>query len=132
MTRAGAIAAGAALFALPFLQSGVGDDHGGPMHMDHAAHHGGSLLMLGNNHLEIVEGADDLELYVSDDARRPVRPIAASIAFDDGAVQQFHWSTYRMTVSKPEQYAWADYRITLADAPALSIRLPATGITMPQ
>ena len=51
-----AIACGLALAGLPFFQSGLGSrGHGGVLHMDHAPHHGGQLLMLGNHHLEIVE-----------------------------------------------------------------------------
>ena len=133
MTRIGALVAGAILFALPFVQSGLGDGHadGGASHMDHAAHHGGSLLMLGNHHLEVVEGMQTLELYVSDAGRRPLRPDAATVVFDSGEQQSLEWSGYRLVARKPAHYEWADYRITLPDGPPLSIRLPARGVTMP-
>lgn len=132
MTRTTAFAIGAALFALPFLQSGVGDDHrgGDAFHMDHGAHHGGSLLMLGNHHLEVVEKDDLLELYVSDSGRRPIRPAAVAIAFDDGPEQEMGWSSYRMVVDRPRDYVWAEYRIELADGQPLRIRLPAGGVDM--
>lgn len=132
MTRTGALLAGTLLFALPFLQSGVGSDHAhGSSHMDHRPHHGGWLLMLGNHHLEVVERAGILELYVSDAQRRPLRPLSATIVFDEGREQTLEWSGYRLVVSKPAYYDWADYRVVLADAPALAIRLPAGGVTMP-
>jgi hypothetical protein len=123
---AGATLCGAALFALPFLQSGLWDSgtHGA-FHMDHAPHHGGRLLMLGNHHLEIVEGGDRLDLYVSDAERRPLHPESATIAFDASPATNFVWSGYRMTVPRPASYGAAEYRIALSgvDAP-LSIRLP--------
>jgi hypothetical protein len=126
-----AVACGLALAGLPFLQSGLGDrGHGAAFHMDHSPHHGGKLLMLGNHHLEIVERADALELYVSDFERRPLRPEAATIAFDAEQPRSFVWSGYRMTTDRPSVYDWADYRIVLAEGPPLTIRLPAGGASM--
>jgi hypothetical protein len=128
-----AVACGLALAGLPFFQSGLGGrGHGGALHMDHAPHHGGKLLMLGNHHLEIVEKQGELELFVSDAERRPVRPEAATIAFDTDPPRTFAWASYRMTVSKPAAYEWADYRIALANQPPLAIRLPARGVAMPR
>ncbi len=123
---AGATLCGAALFALPFFQSGLGDTgtHGS-FHMDHEAHHGGRLLMLGNHHLEIVERGDLLELYVSDAERRPLRPGAATIAFDAEPARPLAWSGYRMTAPRPPHYDWADYRIEVAGIAPLAIRLPS-------
>lgn len=132
MTRTGALLAGTLLFTLPFLQMGVGEDHAdGSLHMDHRAHHGGSLLMLGNHHLEVVEGEQTVELYVSDAARRPLRAVSATIMYDGGPEQPLEWSGYRLVARKPTHYDWADYRVVLPDAPPLSIRLPARGVTMP-
>jgi hypothetical protein len=130
---AAAVACGLALAGLPFFQSGLGSrGHGGALHMDHAPHHGGQLLMLGNHHLEIVEKGGELELFVSDAQRRPLRPEAATITFDNQPVRTFAWSGYRMTVSRPAAYEWADYRIALANDPPLAIRLPARGVAMPR
>ena len=133
LTRTGAFAAGAMLFLLPFLQSGLGDVHGGggSPHMDHTAHHGGALLMLGDHHLEVVEGPHTVELYVSDAERRPLQPIAATVVFDGGAPQTAEWSSDRLVAHKPAGYEWADYRVDLPNAPTLAIRLPAGGVTMP-
>lgn len=128
-----AFGAGAALFALPFLQSGVGDQHGhdtGP-HMDHAPRHGGRLLMLGNHHLEIVEGTDRLRVYVSDSTRQPLRSPQASVTFDGAAPQTLIPSGYSLTAPRPAGYRYADYRIALAGAADLTIRLPAAGVAMP-
>lgn len=124
---------GLALFALPFLQSGVGSRHEDGPHMDHRPHHGGSLLMLGNHHLEIVERGDTLEVHVSDAGRRPLRPSAATVRFDDGEKRPLAWTRDRLVVPKPAAYAWADYRIELeGDEPPLAIRLPAGGVSMPR
>lgn len=128
LTRVGAVGAGVLLFALPFLQSGFGETHGhgaGP-HMDHTAHHGGSLWMVGDNHLEVVEGAHTLEVYVSDAERRPLHALAASVVFDDDEPRPLAWSGYRLVAPRPEHYAWADYRITLADQPPLAVKLAAS------
>jgi hypothetical protein len=122
----GATLCGAALFALPFLQSGLWDSgtHVG-LHMDHEPHHGGRLLMLGDHHLEIVEKTGTLELYVSDAQRRPLQPEFATIAFDSTPATPFLWSGYRMTVPRPVSYDAADYRIALPGVDAqLTIRLP--------
>jgi len=128
VAQAGAWIAGALLFALPFLQSGLGDGHStGALHMDHAARHGGTLRMLGNYHLEVVERDQTVELYVSDAERRPLRPRDATIAFDDSAAQPLAWSSYRLVAARPAHYDWADYRVNLSDAPLLTIRLPAEG-----
>lgn len=130
---AAAIACGLVLAGLPFLQSGFGGrGHGGAFHMDHSPHHGGSLVMLGNHHLEIVTKGDVLELFVSDAERRPVRPESATIAFDSDPARPFTWSSYRMTVSRPPAWDWADYRIELANQAPLAIRLPASGVAMPR
>jgi hypothetical protein len=124
-SRALATVCGLLLFALPFFQSGFGDagTHGS-VHMDHEPHHGGRLLMLGNHHLEILERPGRLELFVSDAARRPLRPDQATVAFDAEPPAIFEWSSYRMVVAKPHAYQWADYRIALAEGPPLTIRLP--------
>ena len=138
MNRMFAFGAGAVLFALPFLQSGVGDMHDHEQqgrdsgaHMDHAPRHGGRLLMLGNHHLEIVEDTGRLRLYVSDSARQPLHSLQASVAFDGAAPQTLKPSGYALTAPRPAGYRYADYRIALAGAADLTIRLPAAGVTMP-
>ena len=132
MTRTGAIAAGLALFALPFFQSGFGDGHAGAAHMDHVPHHGGSLVMLGDHHLELVRSAGQVELYVSDSERRPLVPRAASVAFDGGERRMLAWSGYRSVAHAPERFEWADYRIDVGSGPPLAIRLPNAPFGMPQ
>lgn len=126
LSRAAAFACGVALFALPFLQSGFGDagHFGGACAMDHEPHHGGSLVMLGEFHLETVEQGDRLELFVSDLSRRPLRPDIATVAFDDGAARDFEWQSYRLVAARPPSFAAADYSIRIGDKPALRIRLP--------
>lgn len=76
----------------------------------------------------MVERARGLELYVSDAQRRP---LSATIVFDGGAQQLLEWSGYRLVAPKPSHYDGADYRVVLPDTPALSIRLPSRGVTMP-
>ncbi len=130
LTRTGAAGAGLLLFVLPFLQSGLGDAAGDEQHMDHSPHHGGSLLMLGDHHLEIVARGETIEVYLSDALRRPLRSTFASVAFDGAAARELAWKGYRLVASQPPGYAWAEYRLGIPDQPALTIRLPTSGVTM--
>lgn len=134
MTRTGALVAGLLLFALPFFQSGVGDasPHAGAGHMDHDPHHGGSLLMLGEHHIEVVERDAILEVYLSDAQRRPERASFATVAFDDADAVDLQWKGYRLVAAKPAVYRTAEYRLGVAGTPPLVIRLPAAGVTMPR
>lgn len=54
------------------------DDHGAAMegaHQDHNARYGGLLTMEGDNHVEVVVGADGaIDIYVSDAVRKPISP----------------------------------------------------------
>ena len=120
-----AFAAGSVLFALPFLQSGLGEthSHGPGPHMDHAPRHGGALVMIGDHHLEVVETARTIELYLSDAVRRPVTPIRARIGFDGGAAHDGEWAGYRHVADKPLSYGFADCEITTKDGVPLRIRL---------
>lgn len=126
-----ALAAGAVLFALPFLQSGLDEGHGAAGHMDHEPHHGGSLVMLGNHHLEVVDAGGRVELYLSDASRRPERETFATVAFDDGAPRALEWAGYRLVAARPASYRQAEYRVGVAGEPPLTIRLPASGVSMP-
>lgn len=125
MTRPGALVAGALLFALPLLQSGLGQTHrdGNTPHMDHTPRHGGVLLMIGQVHLEIVERARTIDVYPSDSMRRPLRPASGSVRFDDHAARALEWSGYRLTAPMPPRYGAAEYNIAFHDGPPLSIRL---------
>jgi hypothetical protein len=132
LPRSVALAAGPVLFALPFFVSGLGSaGHGGPSHMDHEPHHGGSLLMLGNHHLEVVQKEGGVELYLSDASRRPERETFATVAFDDGAPRALEWEGYRLVAAGPASWREAEYRIGVAGEPPLTIRIPARGVSMP-
>jgi hypothetical protein len=54
------------------------DDHGAAVegaHQDHNARYGGLVTMEGENHVEVVVGADGaIDLYVSDAVRKPISP----------------------------------------------------------
>ena len=41
--------------------------------------------MVGDDHIELVRGERDTEVYVSDASRRPVRPASASVVVDGGS-----------------------------------------------
>lgn len=113
MNAASALAAGCVLFALPFLQSGLADSHshGAGPHMDHDARHGGILLMVGDFHVEVVDGDRTVELFVSDAERRPLRPLAAEASYAGRRQGEVRWESYRLVAPKPPGPVAAEYRI---------------------
>jgi len=124
VNRAGAAAAGCVLFALPFLQSGLGESHwhGAGPHLDHAPRHGGSLLMVGDFHVEVVEGAKRIELYVSDAERRPLEASSVEATYDGRREGEVRWDSYRLVAPRPPGYSVADYRIRLGSGTSFSFR----------
>jgi len=128
MTRTTAVIAGAILFTLPFQMYGRGGAHHGghsEPHGDHAARHGGTLVMVDDYHLEIVERDTSVEVYVTDALRRPVQPIGGSVVFDDAARAALTWSGYRLVANTLTPFAWGDYEVQLDGGSVLAIRVPA-------
>jgi len=91
-----ALAIGSYLAATPFLRySGVG--HAGIAHRNHAPRHGGQLAMVGDHHIELRRAGGSVEAFVSDAARRPLRPRGGRVVFDDGAAAaDLVWDGYRL------------------------------------
>ncbi len=114
------IAIGVALGAAPFLRYAPWG-HALP-HADHAPHHGGELVMIGDDHLELVVSDDRVELWTSDALRRPLVPRAGSVAFDGGAAQPLRWDAHRLTAPTMHGAREATTSIDLADGTRLSHR----------
>jgi len=117
---------GLGLFAMPFLQYGLGGGHShaaGP-HSDHGARHGGHLVMLHDYHLELVEHRDSVELYLSDAFRRPLRPASCTVAFDGGSPTACEWRSHRSVVPKPVDAQIGLYQIHVHDGPLLTLKFP--------
>lgn len=117
---------GLALGAMPFVRYGYGGAHAhdaGP-HMDHGARHGGNLLMLRDYHLEIVEREDEVELYLSDERRRPLKPSSCMVSFGDESPTECDWRSYRSVVLRPSSAQTGLYRLTVDEAQPLVVRYP--------
>ncbi len=117
---------GLGLFAMPFLQYGLGGGHahGAGPHSDHGARHGGHLVMLRDYHLELVEHSDFVELYLSDALRRPLRPMSCSVAFDGGPFTPCDWHSYRSIVPKPIGAQSGLYQLSVDDGPPVILKFP--------
>jgi len=130
MTRTAALTFGAILFTLPFqlyLLDGAHDRGHDQPHTDHGAHHGGTVVMVDDHHLEIVEGTGRVEVYSTDSLRRPVQPADGDVTFDDGATAPLSWSVYRLVARTPHRFSWGDYEVRLKDGTLLVIRVPTSG-----
>jgi hypothetical protein len=128
MTRVAAVISGAILFTLPFqLYLFAGSHHGDRTqpHTDHDPHHGGTVVMVDDHHLEIVETDGRVEVYVTDALRRPVQPTDGDVSFDDGATAALVWNAYRLVAQTPRTFTWGDYGVRLKDGTVLAIRVPA-------
>ena len=80
--RAASIAIGLALFAVPFLRYAHPGDAIAP-HTDHRPRNGGALQMVGDYHLEVRRRMGQVEVFVSDAVRAPVRARSGWIRFGD-------------------------------------------------
>lgn len=117
---------GLGLFAMPFFRYGLGGghSHAAVPHSDHGARHGGHLVMLQDYHLELVEHADSVELYLSDAFRRPLRPASCAVAFDGSPPIACEWRSHRSVVYKPIDVQIGLYQIHVHDGPLLTLKFP--------
>ena len=121
----GAGAVGLVLFAMPFARYALGGHHelSGP-HLDHGPRHGGHLMMLRGYHAELVEHADSIELYLSDETRKPLRPASCQVTFDGHRAAPCEWKGYRSVVEKPPRAKFGLYELTTEDEATLAFRFP--------
>ena len=126
LAHGAAVVVGLVLFAMPFLQYGLGGGHthaGGP-HSDHGARHGGHLVMLHDYHLELVEHRDSVELYLSDSFRRPLKPASCTVAYDGRPRTLCEWRGHRSVVSKPIDAQSGLYQLSVGDGEPLTLKFP--------
>jgi hypothetical protein len=64
--------------------------------MDHEPRHGGQLGMVGDHHIEVVRRRGQVEVFVSDAVRHPVRPRSGRVIFDSSVSEQLTWENYRL------------------------------------
>jgi len=78
--------------------------------------------MVGDYHLELVVGRDQIELYLSDAYRRPLRPEGASLDFDDGEQVELAWRRGRLVGRRPAGLGpEAQCTVRLVDTTVLSM-----------
>ena len=122
--HAAAVIVGLALFATPFVRYGLGGSHDGAAHMEHGPRHGGQLLMVRNHHVELVTRGAEVEVYVSDFERRPVRKAHGEVVVDGRARSPLVWKKYRLVGAAPPPGARADYTLRTPDGGTVSFRYP--------
>ncbi|MEM7138213.1 MAG: hypothetical protein AAF500_16655 [Myxococcota bacterium] len=117
---------GAFLFVAPFAWYGAGavHAHGAAGHMDHGPRHGGHLLMVRGHHVELVEQRGQVELYLSDGSRRPVRPRSCAVTLPGGERASCRWESYRLVVSHSGAFAHAHYELEAKGAEVLRFKFP--------
>jgi hypothetical protein len=120
---AGAVALGAGLASLPFLQYGLGHGHAHSIvaHTDHSAHHGGRLTMVGDHHIEVVRSADEIRIFVSDGLRRPLEPASGVVRFASGDELQLRWRSSHLVAAHRADGGRADLTIELEDGTVLEL-----------
>ena len=115
MTRwIGAIVAGLFLATLPYWRY---LPLGGPVgaHMDHEPHHGGQLGMFGDHHIEVVRRRGRMEVFVSDAARRSLRPSAVSVRLDRHAEIRLEWRDHRFVAADESDATLIEVRVAVAE-----------------
>lgn len=80
--------------------------------------------MLRDYHLEIVERENQVELYLSDEMRRPLRPASCKVSFGDGPPDECEWRSYRSVVSRSSSARPGLYQLTVEEAQPLVVRYP--------
>lgn len=120
----GAVVVGAFLFASPFLRYGAALGHAHAAHSDHGARYGGHLFMLGDYHLEVVETAEGVELYLSDVMRRPLRPEECRATDERGPAVACVWRRYRSVVALPTGAGSIRYELTPPGGSAVVLKFP--------
>ena len=115
-----ALALGLALATVPFLRyAHLGD--GAAAHVDHEPHHGGLLGMAGDHHVELYRHRGRLEVFVSDAARRQVRPHAGRVVADGTHTVALAWRNHRLQGDDVPGARRMDVAVALADGETLSV-----------
>jgi hypothetical protein len=113
-----AVLAGSLLATLPFLRYFPLVAHV-EAHVDHEPRHGGQLGMVGDHHIELCRRRGNVEVFVSDAWRRPVRPDRGSVVFDNGRAERLSWHNHRQVAIDYADATDIKVEVVLADGSAL-------------
>jgi hypothetical protein len=89
------ILAGLLLATMPFLHY-VHLTGPGEAHKNHEPRHGGQLGMVGEHHIELGRREGNVEVYVSDAWRSPVRPSQGWVVYDQREKRSLRWQGHRL------------------------------------
>ena len=81
-------------------------------------------MMLRGYHAELVEHGDAVELYLSDESRKPLRPAHCRVTFEGHDAKDCEWRSYRSIVEKPPDALSGLYELSPETGPALTFRFP--------
>ena len=115
---AGSIALGLALFAVPFLRYAHPGGAIAP-HTDHRPRNGGVLQMIGDYHLEVRRRMGQVEVFVSDANRTPVRARSGWLSVGGAPRERLHPGRDRLTAPDPSPHADLRVEVELEDASVL-------------
>lgn len=119
-SRVAALLVGATLASLPYLIYGASGHTHGP-HTDHDPRHGGFLFMVGDHHVEVVHREKTIEIFLSDEVRRPERPTAGWLTLRSGSRVAMRWQGQRLVGSFSDDDRVARYEVWTADGSVLPI-----------
>jgi hypothetical protein len=121
LRRLGGIALGALLATMPaWPYFSWGAAHSA--HADHTPHHGGYLAMVGDHHLEVVQRRGELQVFVSDARRRPLRPSEGWLIIGPTRLKRpLRWHNHRLIGAMTERGQDVEVVVTLEDGTHLAM-----------
>ena len=114
-----AFVAGLLLATIPFLRY-VHFDEAGEAHSDHEPRYGGQLGMVGDHHIELRRRGGQVEAFVSDAWRRPVRPDEARVVFDQTDTARLVWKDHRLIGADKGKASVIEVVVVLTDGTRLA------------
>jgi hypothetical protein len=84
--------------------------------------------MVGDHHVELVARRGQVEVYLSDDERRPLRPIAGSLSTLGGVEISLEWRRQRLVAELPPGVRPSLVRLTTPDGSSIELPAPGQGL----
>jgi hypothetical protein len=84
--------------------------------------------MIGDHHVELVAGRGRVEVYLSDDERRPLRPVAGSLSTLGGVEIPLKWRRQRLVAELPPGLRPSLVRLTTPKGSSIELPVPGQGL----